>query len=64
VGNLYAAKTIDECVPEDPICSPTGGDNGAHQAYAFNGMTAAAASFAADKVAAAMATAPKPASAS
>ena len=64
VGNLYAAKTIDECVPEDPICSPTGGDNGAHQAYAFNGMTAAAAGFAADKVAAATATAPQPANAS
>lgn len=53
VGSLYAAKTIDQCVPEDPICSPTGGDNGAHQAYAVNGMTAQAATFAADRVAAA-----------
>jgi cutinase len=64
VGSLYAAKTIDQCVPEDPICSPTGGDNGAHQAYAANGMTAQAAGFAADKIAASMATAPKAPSAS
>ncbi|WP_233211500.1 cutinase family protein [Mycobacterium sp. shizuoka-1] len=54
VGDLYAAKTIDQCVPDDPICSTTGGgDNGAHQAYAVNGMTAEAAGFAAQKVAAA-----------
>ena len=50
VGSLYAAKTIDQCVPDDPICSPTGSDNGAHQAYADNGMTAQAATFAAQKV--------------
>ncbi|WP_170310474.1 cutinase family protein [Mycolicibacterium sarraceniae] len=50
VGNLYAGKTIDQCVPEDPICSPTGSDNGAHQAYADNGMTAQAAAFAAQKL--------------
>lgn len=64
VGNLYAAKTIDQCIAEDPVCSPTGGDNGAHQAYALNGMTLQAAGFAADRVAAATATPPKPASAS
>jgi cutinase len=50
VGGLYAAKTIDQCVPDDPICSPTGGDNAAHLAYADNGMTAQAAGFAAQKV--------------
>jgi cutinase len=50
VGNLYAAKTIDQCEPGDPICSPTGDDQGAHQAYADNGMTAQAAGFAAQKV--------------
>ncbi|EHB57828.1 cutinase [Mycolicibacterium rhodesiae JS60] len=50
VGALYAPKTIDQCVPGDPICSPTGGDNGAHMAYADNGMTAQAAGFAAQKV--------------
>ncbi|MCV7176011.1 cutinase family protein [Mycolicibacterium sphagni] len=50
VGNLYAGKTIDQCVPEDPICSPTGSDNGAHQAYADNGMTAQAAAYVAQKL--------------
>jgi cutinase len=50
VGGLYAAKTIDQCVPEDPICSPTGSDNAAHQAYADNGITAQAAGFAAQNV--------------
>jgi len=50
VGGLYVPKTIDQCIPEDPICSPTGSDNGAHGAYADNGMTAQAAAFAAQKV--------------
>ncbi|MGY4709605.1 cutinase family protein [Mycolicibacterium sp. CBM1] len=53
VGGLYAPKTIDQCVPDDPVCSPVGGDNGAHGAYALNGMTAQAAGFVAQKVAAA-----------
>lgn len=57
VGSLYAAKTIDQCVPQDPICSPTGGDQGAHQAYADNGMTAQAAAFAAQSVVTAAAAA-------
>lgn len=56
VGNLYAAKTIDQCALGDPICSPTNSDNGAHQAYADNGMTAQAAGFAAQKVATASAS--------
>jgi cutinase len=55
VGSRYVAKTIDQCVPEDPVCSPTGGDNGAHGAYAVNGMTAQAAGIAAQKVVAAAA---------
>lgn len=55
VGHLYAAKTIDQCVPDDPVCSPTGGDNGAHGAYAVNGMTAQAAGFAAQNLVAATA---------
>lgn len=58
VGPLYAAKTIDQCVPEDPVCSPDGGDNGAHGTYAMNGMTAQAAGFAAQKVVAAEAGKP------
>src|SRR5215207_4665758 len=28
VGRLYADKTTDLCILEDPICSPTGNDNG------------------------------------
>ncbi len=59
VGSLYAAKTIDQCVPEDPICSRPAATTGAHQAYAANGMTAQAAGFAEDKIAASMATAPR-----
>ncbi len=37
VGSRYADKTLDLCIPEDPVCSPTGGDNGAHGAYAIRG---------------------------
>lgn len=31
--------------PLDPICSPSGGDNGAHTLYAVNGMTDRAVDF-------------------
>ena len=47
VGHLYSGKTLDLCIPEDPICSPDGSDNGAHTMYAANGMTGQAADFAA-----------------
>jgi cutinase len=47
VGHLYAGKTIDLCIPDDPICSPSGADNGAHNLYAVNGMVGQAADFAA-----------------
>jgi cutinase len=50
VGHLYSGKTIDLCIPEDPICSPAGNDNGAHTLYAVNGMTGQAAAFAAGRV--------------
>jgi hypothetical protein len=33
IGPLYAGKTIDLCVPDDPICS-SGTDFNAHNAYA------------------------------
>jgi cutinase len=46
IGHLYSAKTIDLCIPEDPICSPNGNDNGAHTLYAENGMAGQAADFA------------------
>ncbi|MCK5753165.1 MAG: cutinase family protein [Mycobacterium sp.] len=47
IGHLYTDKTIELCVPEDPVCSPTGHDQGAHNTYAGNGMTDQAADFAA-----------------
>lgn len=47
VGPLYSGKTVDLCIPEDPICSPGGSDNGAHTLYAVNGQTGQAADFAA-----------------
>ena len=50
VGPLYAAKTIDLCVPNDPICSEGGWDWGAHAAYIQTGMVDQAASFAADRL--------------
>lgn len=50
VGTLYEPKTLDLCIPEDAICSPTGGDNGAHGAYAIRGFTDQAADFAVSKL--------------
>lgn len=50
VGQLYAGKTVDLCIPEDSICSPTGNDNGAHNLYAVNGMADQAADFAARRL--------------
>jgi cutinase len=47
VGRLYSAKTTDLCIPDDPVCSPAGSDNGAHVLYAVNGMAGQAADFAA-----------------
>jgi cutinase len=47
IGHLYTAKTIDLCIPTDPICAPGGNDGGTHGLYAENGMTDQAADFAA-----------------
>jgi hypothetical protein len=44
VGPLYAAKTVDLCVPDDPICS-NGTDFNAHMQYAETGMVDQAATF-------------------
>jgi cutinase len=46
VGPLFAGKTVDLCVPNDPICSEGGWDWGAHGAYVRSGMVDQAASFA------------------
>jgi cutinase len=53
VGHLYAGKTTDLCIPDDPICSTGGNDSGAHNLYPENGMTEQAATFVASKVASA-----------
>ncbi len=50
VGHLYTGKTLDLCIPEDPICSPSGNDGGAHGLYATNGMVEQAADYAAQRV--------------
>ena len=49
IGYLYAGKTIDLCVPNDPICS-NGSDMGAHVAYVETGMVDQAATYAASRV--------------
>ncbi|MGV0743148.1 cutinase family protein [Mycolicibacterium sp. XJ870] len=50
IGPLYADKTVDLCIDQDPVCSPTGGDGGAHSLYATNGMVDEAAAFVAQRV--------------
>lgn len=45
IGPRYTAKTLDLCIPEDPVCSPTGRERQAHSDYVDNGMTAQAADF-------------------
>ena len=49
IGAPYAGKTIDLCVPNDPICS-NGSDMRAHVAYVETGMVDQAATFAASRV--------------
>lgn len=45
IGAPYAARTIQLCVPGDPVCSPGGLDRSAHGAYKDNGMATEAAEF-------------------
>src|ERR1700737_1944679 len=49
IGPLYATKTIDLCVPNDPICSD-GSDMRAHVAYVRTGMVNQAATLAAGRI--------------
>jgi cutinase len=49
IGPLYAPKTIDLCVPDDPICS-SGTDFNQHMQYAETGMVDQAAIFTASHV--------------
>lgn len=50
VGVDYVAKTIDLCVPNDPICFEGGRDMGAHGAYVQAGLVNQAAEFAAGRI--------------
>jgi cutinase len=50
VGPLYKAKTVEMCVPNDPICFQGGRDMRAHGAYVQTGMVNEAAAFAASRV--------------
>jgi cutinase len=50
VGPLYAGKTIEMCVPNDPICYEGGRDMRAHGAYVETGMVQDAAAFAASRI--------------
>lgn len=50
VGPLVAGKTIELCVPNDPICAEGGWDWGAHGAYVQTGMVNQAADYAASRL--------------
>lgn len=52
VGSRYAGKTLDLCIPGDPVCSPEGGGlgGGTHNQYVPDGLTEQGADFAAGKV--------------
>ncbi len=49
ISPAYRAKTIDMCVPQDPICSE-GRSMAAHGMYVQSGMTNQAAAFAASRL--------------
>ena len=50
LGPLYTGKTIEMCVPNDPICFQGGRDMRAHGAYIQTGMVKDAAAFAASRI--------------
>lgn len=49
VGAGYLDKTLDLCIPNDPVCSQGGGDGNAHNMYVANGLVDEAADFAASR---------------
>ncbi len=49
ISPLFGGKTIDLCVPGDPICGP-GSNMLAHEQYVSSGMTNQAATFAAGRL--------------
>lgn len=50
VGPRYVSKTTEQCIQDDPVCSPAGADNGAHGMYVADGLTDQAADFVAKKL--------------
>jgi cutinase len=50
VGPRHTAKTTEQCIPDDPVCAPGGGNNGAHGLYVADGLTDQAADFVASKL--------------
>jgi cutinase len=49
INPAYGSKVTSLCAPDDPICSG-GGNIMAHVSYIEDGMTAQAATFAANKI--------------
>jgi cutinase len=50
IGQLYASKTIQQCIADDPVCTLDGGNLGAHGQYVANGMVDQAADFVAHRL--------------
>jgi cutinase len=50
IGPLYAGKTINQCIADDPVCTEDGGNLGAHRGYVDNGMVDQAADYVAGKL--------------
>jgi cutinase len=50
IGSLYTDKTLNQCIPDDPICTTDGGNLFAHSQYGANGMIDQAATFAAERI--------------
>jgi cutinase len=50
MGPVYASKTIQQCIPDDPVCTLDGGNLAAHGQYIGNGMVDQAADFVARRL--------------
>jgi cutinase len=52
IGPMYAAKTLDLCIPDDTICNgaPAGGPSIGHALYAVNGLVNEGATYAAGRL--------------
>jgi cutinase len=50
IGPLYAAKTIEQCISDDPVCTNDGSNLGAHMQYVENGMAEQTAVYAAQRL--------------